>query len=96
MSFNQQKNLKPERWWRVEEVQITGLAGVARFKAKTGWGKNDIETTSIRFKGHKFYDPFEKEFSDITGKNMANGKTLPTLEFFESEYSGKYGVKAVK
>ena len=79
-----------------EKVQITGLAGVARFKAKTGWGKNDIETTSIRFKGHKFYDPFEKEFSDITGKNMANGKTLPTLEFFESEYSGKYGVKAVK
>ena len=78
------------------KAQIKGLAGVARFRKMTGWGKNDIETTSIAFKGHKFYDPFEKEFSQVTSKNIISGKVVPTLAFFEAECSDKYGVKAVK
>jgi hypothetical protein len=77
------------------KIKLSGVAGVARFRAKTGWGKNDIETTSIRFKGHTFADPFEKEFGKIIS-DLASGKITPTLEFFESELSHKYGAKAVK
>ena len=78
------------------KIKLEGVAGVKRFREKTNWSKNDIEITAINFKGHKFYDPFEPEFSKITSKNIVSGKTVPTLEFFESEFSGKYGAKAVK
>ena len=78
------------------KITISGPAGVARFRAKTGWGKNDIETTVIHFKGHKFYDPFEKGFAQITAKELTSEKVIPTLEIFESAYSDKYGAKAVK
>ena len=78
------------------KVKITDVAGVKRFYAKTSWGKNDIETTSIRFKGHKFIDPFEKEFSKDTIRYFTSDKNVPSLGFFEAERSDKYGVKAVK
>ena len=78
------------------KAAINEVAGVARFRKMTGWGKNDAEVTSIAFKGHKFYDPFEKEFVQITSKNILSGKVVPSLEFFEAECSNKYGVRAVK
>ena len=78
------------------KISITGKAGVARLYKMTGWGKNDIEISSIRFKGHTFYDPFEKGFTQITSKNIQSGKIVPSLDFFEAECSNKYGVKAVK
>lgn len=78
------------------KIALKGVAGVARLREKTSWGKNDVETTTIRFKGHKFYDPFEKEFARITSKNILSGKIVPTLSFFEAECSNKYGVRAVK
>ena len=77
------------------KIKLDPPAGVKRFHARTTWGKNDIEITSITFRGHKFTDPFEKEFGNII-KNLSSGKITPTLEFFESALSNKYGAKAVK
>jgi|GEM_PF-1254632 len=73
-----------------------GPLGLAAFRKATGWGLHDAESTTVKFKGHAFYDPADKRFDKLIAKPLTAGEITPTLEFFESEISDKYGARPLK
>ena len=73
-----------------------GPLGLAAFRKGTGWGRHDAESTSIKFKGHTFYDPSDKRFDKLIAKPLAAGEITPTLGFFEASDSNKYGARPLK
>ena len=68
----------PEDPWRYcggegDAPSLDSMAGLKRFHAKTGLGKNDRFITDITFKGHHFIDPMKtKEYAE-TLENLTEG-----------------------
>ena len=68
----------PEDPWRYcggegDAPSLDSMAGLKRFHAKTGLGKNDRFITDITFKGHHFIDPMKtKEYAENL-ENLTEG-----------------------
>lgn len=84
----------PEDPWRYcggegDSPKLDKMAGLKRFHAKTGLGKNDRFITGITFKGHHFVDPMKtKEYAENLKHITEKPLSIKTFEL--SGYPG-YG-----